>query len=612
MNLSLKDITESQQRIWPLMGNVRLIENKCQSTSIPISFAPMPKKLILPLSQHLETPADPIVAVGDRVLKGQLIAKAVGFVSVPIHAPTSGTVISVDLQPISHPSKIYDKCITIVPDYKECWCPLQPIKDFRALEHSKLIEHIRQSGIAGMGGAGFPTAVKLSHKSFLIHTLILNGAECEPYITADDMLMREQATSIIAGAEIFLHLLNAKRCLIGIEDNKPAAIAAIKQAIIASNNCHLISVVVFPTKYPSGGEKQIIQILTGQEVPHGKLPADLGIIVQNVGTARAVHNAVSTGKPLISRVTTITGEALKRPRNLEILFGTPITDILAGIELKDNRLNTLIMGGPMMGFIVKNFEIPVVKTINCLIAGTVEEFPPIIPAQACIRCGMCADACPVSLLPQQLYSHAKSKNFEQLKHHHLFDCIECGACSYVCPSHIPLVQYYQTAKSLIYAVEDKHIKAEHSKIRYENRQARLAKEQAKKEAKYKNNTEQLEKLKKANSEITKGQIDLVQAAIKRVQARKASTTQPVESTVSVKQKGLKMQLALVNSQLKKNQQALREAEEQGKGNLEKLKMNCKMLKKQFKILKKDYDDFLTNPVQGSLEKSDALDDQQVK
>ncbi|WP_062268194.1 electron transport complex subunit RsxC [Endozoicomonas arenosclerae] len=599
MNLPLKDITESKQRVWPLTGGVHPEENKHQSTSTPIRPAPMPEKLTLPLSQHAGAPAEPIVAVGDKVLKGQMIAKATGFVSVPVHAPTSGTITAIGKEAIPHPSGMHDDCITLIPDGLDQWCELSPVKEFQSVNPLDLVNLIRDSGIAGMGGAGFPTAVKLSPRS-PIHTLILNGTECEPYITADDMLMRERAEAIVAGAEILKYLLNSERCLIGIEDNKPEAIEAVKKAVSQSDNSHYIKVVVFPTKYPSGGEKQLIQILTGQEVPSGKLPSDLGIAVQNVGTAVAVNDAVHQGKPLISRITTLTGEALSSPGNLEVLLGTSTRHLLKTAAVSDQKLATLIMGGPMMGFTLDDLDVPVTKTTNCLIAGTREEFPPAMPAQACIRCGMCAEACPASLLPQQLYWHAKSENHEQLKHHNLFDCIECGACSFVCPSSIPLVQYYRASKGEIRAQEAKHAKAERSKVRYESRQARLEKEQAEKEAKRRANAERAAKLKAAkeasakqdSSSSTTAAVDPVQAAIERAKAKKAAgatASKPAKTVLSAEQKELKIQLSLANAQLKKTRRALTIAQEKGEGDVEKLTADVSMLETQVAKLQKEFD-----------------------
>ena len=602
MSASLINLKEVSARVWPLTGGVHPPENKHQSTSLPIKSAPLPERLVLPLSQHAGSPAEPVVQAGDKVLKGQLIARATGFVSVPLHAPTSGTIRAIEPHAIPHPSGMNDNCIVLDSDGEDRWCELNPVEDYRQTEPAQLVEVIRNAGIAGMGGAGFPSAIKLAPKN-PIHTLILNGTECEPYITADDMLMRERAEQIIAGAEILMYLLKTERCLIGIEDNKPEAIYAMRTAL-ARRNGHNIKVVIFPTRYPSGGEKQLIQILTGQEVPSGKLPADLGIVVQNVGTAAAIEDAVVHGRPLISRITTLTGEALYTPQNLEVLLGTPVQNLLQTTGLKQERLHTLIMGGPMMGFNMYDAGVPVVKTSNCIIAGSDMEFPPAPPAQACIRCGMCAEACPASLLPQQLYWHAKAEHHEQLKHHNLFDCIECGACSYVCPSSIPLVQYYRASKGEIRSLEAKHAKSERSKVRYENRQNRLEREKAEKEARRKANAEKAALLKaqkaagttSASSEET----DPVKAAIERAKAKKATGSAGSAGTagkqeLTPEQKKLKIDLSMANAQLKKTERALSKAEATGEGDTSKLKANVDMLQAQADKLQKQFDAVMSAP-----------------
>ncbi|AMO55373.1 electron transport complex subunit RsxC [Endozoicomonas montiporae] len=594
MSSALIDLKEVNARVWPLTGGVHPAENKHQSTATPIRIAPLPKRLVLPLSQHAGSPAEPVVQVGDKVLKGQLIAKATGFVSVPLHAPTSGTIAAIELHAIPHPSGMHDNCIVIDTDGEDRWCELNPVDDYRQTEPAQLVDIIRNAGIAGMGGAGFPSAIKLAPKN-PVHTLILNGTECEPYITADDMLMRERAEQIITGADILMHLLKTERCLIGIEDNKPEAIHAMRMAL-SQRQGHNIKVVVFPTRYPSGGEKQLIQILTGQEVPSGKLPADLGIVVQNVGTAAAIEEAIVHGRPLISRITTLTGEALQTPQNLQVLLGTPVNHLLQVAGLKQERLHTLIMGGPMMGFSMDDASIPVVKTSNCVIAGSDIEFPAAPPAQACIRCGMCAEACPTSLLPQQLYWHAKAENHDQLKHHNLFDCIECGACSYVCPSSIPLVQYYRASKGEIRSLEAKHAKSERSKVRYENRQNRLEREKAEKEARRKANAEKAALLKAqkaagASTPSSSEETDPVKAAIERAKAKKAAGTtgKAGKQELTPEQKKLKIDLSMANAQLKKTQRALKKAEETGEGDTGKLKANVDMLQAQANKLQQQFD-----------------------
>ncbi|WP_372865236.1 electron transport complex subunit RsxC, partial [Spongiibacter sp.] len=317
--------------------------------------------------------------------------------------------------------------------------------------------------------------------------------------------------------------------LIGIEDNKPEALAAMRAAAEGSG----IEIVSFPTKYPSGGEKQLIQILTGKEVPSSGLPADVGIVCQNIGSARAIYRAVCHGEPLISRVTTVTGDACRAPRNYEVLIGTPVQYLLELSGFNPDQCIRLIMGGPMMGYTLQDTAVPVVKTSNCILAPTVEELPPPPPAQACIRCGMCAEACPVSLLPQQMYWFSRAQEHDKLEEHNLFDCIECGACSYVCPSAIPLVQYYRASKAEIRQAQQDKIKAERSKERFEARQARIEREAAEKEAKRK---ARLEAAKAKQAAATKGdsKSDIIQAAIERSKAKKASAadSDPAQAAIA--------------------------------------------------------------------------------
>lgn len=506
------------RKIWDIHGGIHPQENKQQSNQQAVSFAGIPDELVLPLSQHIGAPASPIVAVGERVLKGQKIAEAKAFVSVPVHASSSGEVIAIEPRVISHPSGMTAPCIVIKTDGKDEWITHQGIADYTALDKPDLLKQIREAGIAGMGGAGFPSAVKLStRKDKPIETLILNGTECEPYITADDMLMRERAEQVIAGAKVLQYLIAPqKETLIGVEDNKPEAIAALQQAAQGTG----IEVVTFPTKYPSGGEKQLIQILTGKEVPSQGLPADVGIVCQNVGTAVAIHRAITYGEPLISRITTVTGAACAEQRNFDVLLGTPVQFLLERCGFEAKNCSRLVIGGPMMGFALEDTRVPVVKTTNCILAPTKKELPAPPPAQACIRCGMCAEACPVSLLPQQMYWFARGKELEKLEEHNLMDCIECGACSYACPSNIPLVQYYRASKAEIRQQKLDAQKAEHSKARFEARQARLEREQAEKEAK--RAARKAAAQAKAKAGASDNKTDAVQAAIERAKAKKVS------------------------------------------------------------------------------------------
>ena len=504
-------------------------------------------RVIVPLQQHIGARAEPCVAVGDKVLKGQLIAEASGFVSCPLHAPTSGTVTAIGPAAYPHASGLEEWAIRIEADGEDRWCELDPISDFRALEPAALLDIIRAAGISGLGGAGFPTAVKLKARpEQKIHTLIINGTECEPYITADDSAMRYRAEQIVSGIEVLMHILRPEQVLIGIEDNKPEAIEAMRAAV----GERPMQVVVFPTKYPSGGEKQLIQILTGKEVPSGGLPADLGMVCQNVGTLLAIHDAVVLGQPLIKRITTLTGDALSHPTNVEVLIGTPIRDLLTFAGLQPEKLYRLVMGGPMMGFTLQSMDAPIVKTTNCLLAGSKAELPPPPPAQPCIRCGLCAEACPASLLPQQLHFFALGKDYDQLKRQNLFDCIECGACSYVCPSSIPLVQYYRAAKSEIRALDLQQHKADHSRQRFEHRQERLQREAEQKERDRIARAEKAARLKAAKEAEAAKQADS-DAAVPA-----ADAPAPKAGGLTPEQKQLKIAAATAQMALKKAQKQL--------------------------------------------------------
>ncbi|MDX1801384.1 MAG: electron transport complex subunit RsxC [Marinobacter sp.] len=468
--------------LWQFPGGIHPDENKHQSSARAIREAGLPPALILPLQQHIGAPAQTRVDVGQHVLKGDCLADAQGPMGVPVHAPTSGTIEAISQQPVPHPSGLSDWCVTLVPDGEDRWGARHPISDYPQRERAEILAAIRQAGIVGLGGAGFPTSVKLQPpKQDTITTLILNAAECEPYITADDRLMRERAPDIVAGIEIMMWLVRPERCLIGIEDNKPEAIAALREATRGST----AEVVVIPTRYPSGGEKQLIQILTGREVPHGGIPADIGVICQNVGTAAAVARAIHQGEPLISRITTVTGNAVDYAGNFEVLLGTPVDYLLSLAGVHDEGVRRLVHGGPMMGFTLPDAGVPVVKSTNCIIAAGEGELAEPSVEQPCIRCGACAEACPMELLPQQLFWTSKSGEFDKAEHLNLFDCIECGACAYVCPSSIPLVQYYRYAKGEVRNQRAEQLKADQARQRFEARQARLEREQAEKEARRK-------------------------------------------------------------------------------------------------------------------------------
>ncbi|EPM5534740.1 electron transport complex subunit RsxC [Vibrio cholerae] len=509
-------------KLWDFPGGIHPFENKHQSNRQPIINASIPNELVLPLKQHIGKAGDLLVKVGDRVLKGQPLTQYTSTFMLPIHAPTSGVISAIEPRTVAHPSGLSELCIVLTPDQQEEWFDLQPQPDYQQLSPETLLELIRQAGISGMGGAGFPTAKKLQSGLSRTEILIINAAECEPYITADDVLMRQYAHEIIQGIEIVEHILKPKLTIIGIEDNKPEAVAALQQA--AQNKPMVIRVI--PTKYPSGGEKQLIKILTNLEVPKGGIPADIGLVVQNVGSLQAIARAIVHGEPLIRRVVTLTGDCFRKPRNVWALLGTPIQALLNEFGYKaDKKLPRLIMGGPMMGFTLPHAQVPITKTANCILAPTRNELTSSDNEMACIRCGQCAEACPVSLLPQQLQWHAKAEEFDKCEELNLKDCIECGACAYVCPSEIPLVQYYRQAKAEIRTRSLEAEAAERAKTRFEEKKARMERDKAERENRFKQAAEDRRKEMQQQ-----GGSDAIAAAIERVKAQKAQL-EPTDNSV---------------------------------------------------------------------------------
>ncbi len=564
------------RKIWDIHGGVHPPENKQQSLKEPIGRIPLAAEIILPLSQHIGAPAKAIVKVGDAVLKGQMIAEAQGPFSATIHASTSGQITAIEERFVAHPSGMRAQCIVIKPDGEDTWTPLSPCLDIESLNHPTLIDKVQKAGLAGMGGAGFPTAIKLNPRATnSIHTLILNGTECEPYITADDMLMRHHAEEIIQGALLIAQIVgNPKDVLIGIEDNKPEAILALQQASAGSK----VEVVPFPTKYPSGGEKQLIQILTGLEVSSGKLPADLGILVQNVGTAYATWRAIRFGEPLIERITTVVGSSLTMQRNIRVPLGTPINHILEHHGYTPSQSSKLIIGGPMMGYSVEQDLVPVVKTTNCILAPSDTEMPSAPPAQACIRCGMCSEACPAQLLPQQLLWYAQAEDTDKLKSHNLFDCIECGACSFVCPSAIPLVQHYRSAKGSIKKQEAEKKQSDHARQRFEYRQERIAladaAKEAKREARKKAAAEAKKKLAEKKAQEAKDGTTSETPAASDVIAAAAAQAKAKKDTPEIQRKKLARALSSAQSRVERiNKQLSTPQDDNAK--VEKLKAQVK-------------------------------------
>lgn len=475
------------KKLWQFRGGKRLHGHKALSSQKPTVTAPLPKIVVLPLLQHIGDPTVPTVKVGDKVWKGQMVATCrstdcgVSF-SVPIHAPTSGTVIAIELRRIPHPSTLPAECIVIESDGKDEWNPvpeLTPLSDYTTLDPAIVRTHVAKAGIVGLGGAGFPTHLKLKPQS--VETLILNGAECEPYITCDDRLMQEAPQEIIGGAQILRYLFGGvKRCLIAVEDNKPEAYQALLNAAQGQD----IKVVKVPTRYPMGGERQLIRVLTGQEIRQAVIPSQRGVVVHNVNTASRIYRAVHLGEPLIERIVTVTGNGVEKPQNIKVLLGTPMHALIDFCGRQSN-IKRLVMGGSMMGFALPDDDIPIVKTTSCLIVSQADDVQPDDVQMPCIRCGTCAGVCPMYLLPQQLYWHSHAKDFKKVQDYHLFDCIECGCCSYVCPSHIPLVGYFRYAKAEVRSQDRERKKAEIAKQRHEFKVFRLEREKAEKAARRK-------------------------------------------------------------------------------------------------------------------------------
>ncbi|PQJ88800.1 electron transport complex subunit RsxC [Aliivibrio sifiae] len=516
-----------QGQLWDFHGGIHPAENKTISTQNTIQSAGVPNELILPLKQHIGGKGDILVAVGEDVQKGQPLTQGNIAMCVPIHAPTSGKITAIEPRTVAHPSGLTDLCIVIESDHKDLWVDdREPIADFISQDPIDLIERIRQSGISGMGGAGFPTSRKLQSGIGKADILIINAAECEPYITADDRLMRDYAEEIVTGIKILQHILTPKLAIIGIEDNKPEAIKALNTVISEHDN---IVIRVIPTKYPSGGSRQLVKILTGKEVPASGRSTDIGVIVQNVGTIFAVKRAICNAEPLIERVVTLTGNSLDIPGNFWVRLGTTVEHLmtLAGYQA-DKKHPRIIMGGSLMGFTLPHKQIPITKITNCIITPDRKELPLYNHEMACIRCSSCADACPAALLPQQLYWYAKSEEFDKCEEYHLSDCIECGACAYVCPSEIPLVQYYRQAKSEIYARKQDAQAADRAKVRFEEKNARMERDKAERENKFKLAAENRRKEMKTEEASGSGN-DAIAAAIARVKAQKAAEESGVAS-----------------------------------------------------------------------------------
>jgi Na+-translocating ferredoxin:NAD+ oxidoreductase subunit C len=460
-------------KLFKFRGGVHPQQHKHASAQ-PIRVMPMPARLFVPLQQHIGAPAEAQVDVGAQVYKGQLLAHSQGMVSAPVHAPTSGKVIAITEHPAPHPSGLPVRTIIIESDGEDRWLERDAPPDPFSLSGAEIAARVGAAGIVGMGGATFPAAVKLKlGLKKPLETLILNGGECEPYLTCDDRLMQEHGDGIVDGARLILHALNCRKALLVVEDNKPEALKALRAA---AKDFSELEVVAVPARYPMGSEKHMIQTVTGKEVPAGGLGADIGVLVHNMGTAYAIHRALRYAEPLLARVVTVGGGAVATPQNLQVPIGARLGDVLAaagGTRLAPARL---LMGGPMMGQVMPSLDVPIVKGSSGIIALTAEEIA-ARPSMPCIRCGSCVSACPCGLLPLEMAAQIRTDKLDQAVTLGLVDCVACGCCSYVCPAHIPLVQYFNYAKGELAARQQAKHRSEETRKLAEQRKLRLAREE---------------------------------------------------------------------------------------------------------------------------------------
>ena len=511
---SRPEASDIGERLYRFPGGLKLRHHKKIACELPLERLPLPERLYLPLAQHQGDAGEVLIEVGNSVLKGQPLTASRDDRVVPIHAPTSGMIEALQDWPVSWPPNHSAACLVLKPDGRDEWCERNPLPDWQSLSQDTLIETLRAGGLSGLGGAMFPTAAKLRGEWPDIHTLILNGSECEPYISCDEMLMRERPEAVIEGGLLLARALSAEQVVIGIEDQMGAvrrALEAAAKQVDAEQRCRIIQVT---TIYPEGGERQLIQVLSGHEVPHDGLPQDLGLVCLNVATAAAARDCIVEGKPVIERIVTVSGPGIAQPRNLIAALGTPVAELIKAADGFSSEIDRLVLGGPMSGLPLASDQIPIVKGSNCILALTPENTARAQPEMPCINCGECVRVCPASLLPQTLFKFIKADKLDQADGLHLFDCIECGCCAHVCPSHIPLVDYYRNGKGQLRQQGVEDARAARAKARFEAREVRLEQVKAERRKKREQREQKLQQPQVA--------MDEVQAAIARARQKKSS------------------------------------------------------------------------------------------
>ena len=494
-------MVDGVQRLSDFHGGLVLKHHKRMSCEDSLIAAELPEYVDISLRLNRGHIARALVSIGDHVLKGQVIAEPQTERGSYVHASISGQIADIRHQATASPDADVAPVIRIIADAQQQSVELKAPNFTADTEAHRLAEYLQQCGIIGMGGAGFPTHLKyLGDRQ--AQTLIINGAECEPYISCDERLMLDHTADIVSGSRWLLQAAGAQQAIIAIEDNMGGVRSLIQQHVDAADLSDKIQVIKVPTIYPTGGEKQLIKVLTGKEVPSGGIPLDLGIIMQNVATAKAAHDAISSGCPSIDRVVTVTGDTVSEPRNYLTPIGTPIHHLLQLAETDLAATDKLIIGGPMMGYAMPHDEIGIDKTTNCILALKAESTRKKSAQMPCIRCGDCVKVCPQELLPQQLFWYIEGNNLEQANEHHVFDCIECGACAWVCPSQINLVDYYRYAKSELTYLNYKENKAQHARQRFEQREERMLAIKAERQARRERQAARLKDKGRAKKEIS--------------------------------------------------------------------------------------------------------------